>query len=329
VGLTRGAAVTGTRGAVSLPGVQVLVTGAAGFIGSHLVDALLARGDDVAIVDHLRRSPRPWVADALRNGARLHVADVRDLDKLRDAFGAARPEVVMHLAAQVDVRRSVADPAYDVQVNVAGTVSVLEAARSVEARRILFASTAAAYGNPNRVPTGEDAPLSPLSPYGTSKAAAEWYLDQYARLHGLSTLSLRMANVYGPRQDPQGEAGVVAIFAGASVGGQTVTVFGDGRQTRDYVYVGDVVDAWLMAAESNANGALNLSTGAEVSVLDLVGELGLAHTLAPARVGEVARSCLDPSAAERVLGWRARVDLAEGLRRTLAAVDATPTPASG
>ena len=142
------------------------------------------------IVDHLRRSPRPWVAEALRSGAQLHVVDVRDLDKLRGAFEAVRPEVVMHLAAQADVRRSVADPAYDVQVNVAGTVSVLEAARRVDARRVLFASTAAAYGNPERVPTAENAPLAPLSPYGTSKAAAEWYLDQYARLHGLSTLSL-------------------------------------------------------------------------------------------------------------------------------------------
>jgi UDP-glucose 4-epimerase len=302
--------------------VKVLVTGAAGFIGSHLVDALLARGDDVAIVDHLRRSPRPWLAEALRDGAQLHVADVRDLEMIRGAFEVVRPEVVMHLAAQVDVRRSVADPAYDVQVNVAGTVSVLEAARRVQARRILFASTAAAYGNPESVPTSESAPLAPLSPYGTSKAAAEWYLDQYARLHGLSTLSLRMANVYGPRQDPRGEAGVVAIFAGAAVAGREVTVFGDGRQTRDYVYVGDVVEAWLLAAHSDANGALNLSTGSEVSVIDLVNELGVAHALAPVRVGEVARSCLDPSAAERVLGWKAQVNLGEGLRRTLAAVGA-------
>ncbi len=304
----------------------VLVTGAAGFIGSHIVDALLERGDNVTIVDHLRRSPRPWVAEALRSGAQLHVVDVRDLDKLRGAFEAVRPEVVMHLAAQADVRRSVADPAYDVQVNVAGTVSVLEAARHVDARRVLFASTAAAYGNPEQVPTAEDAPLAPLSPYGTSKAAAEWYLDQYARLHGLSTLSLRMANVYGPRQDPHGEAGVVAIFAGASVAGQAVTVFGDGRQTRDYIYVADVVDAWLTAADSTAQGALNLSTGAEVSVIELVRELGLPHKLAPARVGEVARSCLDPSAAKRVLGWSAQVGLAEGLRRTLAALDAAGVP---
>jgi UDP-glucose 4-epimerase len=162
-----------------------------------------------------------------------------------------RPDVVMHLAAQVDVRRSVADPSFDAQVNVAGTVSVLEAALSAGVGRILFASTAAAYGNPEYVPTAESEPIAPLSPYGTSKAAAECYLEQYARLHGLSTLSLRMANVYGPRQDPHGEAGVVAIFAGALLEGRPVAVYGDGRQTRDYIYVSDAVDAWLAAAESD------------------------------------------------------------------------------
>ena len=169
--------------------MRVLVTGGAGFIGSHLVDALLARGAEVALVDHMRRSPRPWVTEALRRGARLHVADVRDLDALRGAFEAARPDVVMHLAAQVDVRRSVADPAFNAQVNVAGTVSVLEAARSAGAGRILFASTAATYGNPERVPTGEDERIAPLSPYGTSKAAAEWYLEQYAACTDLDALA--------------------------------------------------------------------------------------------------------------------------------------------
>jgi len=300
--------------------MRVLVTGGAGFIGSHLVDALLDRGFDVALLDHLRRSPRPWVTEALRRGAQLHAADVRDLSAVRDAFEAARPEVVMHLAAQVDVRRSVADPAFDAQVNVAGTVSVLEGARHVGARRILFASTAAAYGNPVRVPTGEGEPLAPLSPYGTSKAAAEWYLEQYARLHGLSTLTLRMANVYGPRQDPHGDAGVVAIFAGASRDGEAVTVYGDGRQTRDYIYVGDVVEAWLAAATSDASGALNIATGAEVTVLELADALGLEHRLAPARPGEVVRSCLDPGAAERALGWRAGTPLKAGLERTAIAL---------
>jgi UDP-glucose 4-epimerase len=229
---------------------------------------------------------------------------------------------VMHLAAQVDVRRSVADAAFDAQVNVAGTVAMLEAARAVEVPRVLFASTAAVYGNPERVPTDETQPIAPLSPYGTAKAAAEWYLQQYARLHGLSTLSLRMANVYGPRQDPHGETGVIAIFAGASAEGRSVAVYGDGRQTRDYVYVSDVVDAWISAADSDATGALNISSGVEVSVLELVEGIGLEYELAPARPGEVARSCLDPTQAQRVLGWTARVPLPEGLRRTRDALGA-------
>jgi UDP-glucose 4-epimerase len=199
---------------------------------------------------------------------------------------------------------------------------VLEAARSADVPRILFASTAATYGNPERVPTAESEPIAPLSPYGTSKAAAEWYLEQYARLHGLSTLSLRMANVYGPRQDPHGEAGVVAIFAGALAERRPVAVYGDGRQTRDYIYVSDVVDAWIAAAESDVTGALNISAGIEVTVLELIEAIGLEHELAPARPGEVARSCLDPSAARLALGWSPRVSLTDGLARTLEALGA-------
>ena len=218
------------RRASSFAAVRALVTGAAGFIGSHIVDALLDRGAEVAMLDHLQRSPRPWLAEALNRGAQLHVADVRDLPGVRRAFEASRPDVVLHLAAQVDVRRSVMDPSFDAQVNVAGTVAVLEAAVGMGTRRVVLASTAAAYGDPEELPVREDAAIRPLSPYGTSKAAAEWYLGQYARLHGVSALALRMANVYGPRQDPQGEAGVVAIFCGAAVAGRPVTVYGDGLQ---------------------------------------------------------------------------------------------------
>ena len=302
--------------------MRVLITGGAGFIGSHLVDALLDHGAEVAVADHLHRSPRPWVADALQRGAQLHVADVRDLASVRRAFEAARPEVVMHLAAQVDVRKSIADPSFDAQVNAAGTVSVLEAAREVGARRVILASTAAVYGDPRELPTAEDAPIAPLSPYGTSKAAAEWYLGQYRRLHGISTLAVRMANVYGPRQDPHGEAGVVSIFCGLAAAGERATVFGDGRQTRDYVYVEDVVEAWLAAAESDATGAINLATGVETNLLDLADALGLEYELAPGRPGEIERSCLDPSAGAERLGWRAGTPLAVGLRRTLDAIPA-------
>jgi UDP-glucose 4-epimerase len=311
--------------------MRVLVTGGAGFIGSHLVDALLDRGAEVSMADHLHRSPKPWFGEALLRGAQLYVADLRDLSAIRPAFAAARPEVVLHLAAQVDVRLSVADPAFDAQVNVAGTVSVLEAAREVGARRVVMASTAAVYGDPRDIPTTENAPIAPLSPYGTSKAAAEWYLAQYRRLHGISTLALRMANVYGPRQDPHGEAGVVSIFSGMAASGARATVFGDGRQTRDYVFVDDVVEAWLAAAASDVTGALNISTGIETSVRELAEALDLAYDFAPGRVGEIERSCLDPSAAAAQLDWRAAVPLANGLRRTLGAIPSDvsrPAPAA-
>jgi len=300
--------------------MRVLVTGGAGFIGSHLVDALLDRGAEVSMADHLQRSPKPWFGEALLRGAQLYVADLRDLPALRPAFAAARPEVVLHLAAQVDVRQSVTNPAFDAQVNVAGTVSVLEAAREVGARRVVMASTAAVYGDPPDLPTSEDAPIAPLSPYGTSKAAAEWYLGQYRRLHGISTLALRMANVYGPRQDPHGEAGVVSIFSGLAASGGRATVFGDGRQTRDYVFIDDVVDAWLAASTSDVTGALNISTGIETSVRELAEELDLSYDFAPGRVGEIERSCLDPSTAAAQLGWRPAVPLANGLRRMLGAL---------
>jgi UDP-glucose 4-epimerase len=300
--------------------VRVLVTGAAGFIGSHVVDALLARGDAVAAIDHLRRRPRPWLADAMRRGLDLHVGDIRDLDLVSAAVASARPEVVLHLAAQVDVRRSVADPSFDAMVNVAGTVAVLEAARQAGTPRVVLASTAAVYGDPQMIPTPETAPIAPLSPYGTSKAAAEWYLAQYARLHGLSTLAVRMANVYGPRQDPHGEAGVIAIFTGAAATGEAVTVYGSGEQTRDYVVVDDVVEAWLRATQADVTGAVNIGTGVESSVRDLARALGVRERRAPARPGEVERSCLDPRRAREALGWEARAPLADGLGRTVEAL---------
>jgi UDP-glucose 4-epimerase len=300
--------------------VRILVTGGAGFIGSHIVDALLDRGDEVAMADHLNRSPQAWFGEALLRGAQLYVADIRDLDAVRPAFEAAQPEVVLHLAAQADVRHSVANPPFDAQVNVAGTVSVLEGAREVGARRVVMASTAAVYGDPEELPTTEDAPIAPLSPYGTSKAAAEWYLAQYQRLHGISTLALRMANVYGPRQDPHGEAGVVSIFCGLAADGGRATIFGNGRQTRDYVFVDDVVKAWLAAATSDVTGALNISTGIETSVIDVAEALDLSYDFAAGRPGEIERSCLDPSAAAAHLAWRAAVPLTAGLHRTLGAV---------
>jgi UDP-glucose 4-epimerase len=294
--------------------MKALVTGGAGFIGSHLVDALLERDDTVAVVDDLSSGRREHVPDRVP----LYVTDIADI---AEAMERERPDVVFHLAAQVDVRKSVADPANDARINVAGTASVLEAARRAGVRRVVFASTGGAlYGEGAPLPTPESAPLEPFSPYGASKAAAETYLELFSRLYGLSTMALRFGNVFGPRQDPHGEAGVVAIFAGAAAEGRPVTVYGDGTQTRDYIYVSDVVSAALAAASSDATGAVNVGTGVETSVLELVDAIGTRAEHAPARTGEVARSCLDVGRAAALLGWQAAVTLDDGLRRTREAV---------
>ena len=286
--------------------MRALVTGGAGFIGSNLVDALLERGDEVVVLDDLSTGKR----ENLDPRAELVEGSVVEAPRL------PAPDVVFHLAAQVDVRRAVAEPAYDARVNVGGTASMLELARASGARRFVLASTGGAiYGEAETVPTPEDTPAAPISPYGASKAAAELYLELYARLHGLSTVALRFANVYGPRQDPMLEGGVVAIFTAARREGRTGTVFGDGRQTRDFVHVSDVVGALIAASESDAAGAYNVGTGIETSVLELAAAVGLDVEHAPERPGEVQRSCLDPSRLEQVLGWRAEVALAEGLTR--------------
>jgi UDP-glucose 4-epimerase len=300
--------------------MRILVTGGAGFIGSNLVDALLEDGHDVSVVDDLSTGRR----ENLAPGAELHVADIADAGIMQALLAAVQPEAVLHLAAQMDVRRSVADPAFDARVNVAGTAGLLEASRAAGVRRLVFASTGGAlYGEADTIPTPEDAPLAPLAPYGTAKAAAETYLALYERLYGLSTLSLRLGNVFGPRQDPAGEAGVIAIFCSAASQGQPVKAFGGGSQTRDFIYVGDVVAAFLAALESDARGSLNIGTGIETSVVELAEALGIEAQPAPARIGEVERSCLDPAQAASVLGWRAETGLRDGLARTLDWVAAT------
>jgi UDP-glucose 4-epimerase len=307
--------------------MRALVTGGAGFIGSNLVDALLARGDEVTVVDDLSTGRRENLEPGLAAGATLVEADIRDREALEDVAREREPEAVFHLAAQIDVRKSIADPAFDASINVGGTANVLEAARAAGARRLVFSSTGGAIygeGEGQELPLAEDAPLAPEAPYGQSKFAGEGYLSLYERLYGLSSVPLRLGNVYGPRQDPLGEAGVVAIFCGRLREGKRPTVFGDGRQTRDYIYVGDVVAAMLAAAESSATGPFNVGTGVETDVLELVrqlGELGGAEgfepEFAPPRTGEVQRISIDPAQAKRELGWEAKVGLAEGLRLTL------------
>jgi UDP-glucose 4-epimerase len=312
--------------------MTAIVTGGAGFIGSNLVDALIERGEDVVVVDDLSTGRRANLDDALARGAALHEADVCDAERLRALFDDVRPQQVFHLAAQIDVRRSVADPAADARVNVEGTINVLAAAQAAGARRVVYSATGGAvYGEAEQVPTPEDAPAQPLAPYGMGKLSGEGYCALFTRLHGLSTVALRYANVYGPRQDPLGEGGVIAIFCGCFAEGRTPTIFGDGEQTRDYTYVGDVVAANLRAAELDVTGSINVGTGVETSVLDLVAafralERGerFAPVHAPARQGEVLRSCLDAARARELLGWEPQVALAEGLRRTLATVGTAP-----
>jgi UDP-glucose 4-epimerase len=303
--------------------VNCVVTGGAGFIGSNIVDALVARGDTVTVIDDLSTGKRENLEGALQAGATLVVADVRDADAVEQAFSESTPELVFHLAAQIDVRSSVLDPVNDARTNVLGAINVLEAARRHGARRLVNTSTGGGlYGDADVLPTPEDHPIHALAPYGTSKHAAEGYVALYDRLHGLSTVSLRYGNVYGPRQDVHGEAGVVAIFCGLAMSGGTPTVFGTGRQTRDWVEVSDVVAANLLAAGSEATGALNIGHGEETSVLQLIEALndvavpGLGEPVfAEGRAGEVDRSCLDVSRAREVLGWEAQVTLRQGLVR--------------
>ncbi len=306
--------------------MDCVVTGGAGFIGSNLVDALVARGDRVTVIDDLSTGKRANLEAALAHGAALEVADVRDAAVIGEILVAVRPEVVFHLAAQIDVRYSVEHPRGDAQANVLGTIAVLEAARAAGARRLVNSSTGGGlYGDAELIPTPEDHPIRPLAPYGQGKYAAEGYCGLFARLHGFSTVSLRYGNVYGPRQDVHGEAGVVAIFCGHLVERSAPTVFGDGRQTRDWVNVADVVRANLLAADSDLTEPINIGTGTETSVLDLFEALRDVSDLpvieprfAPERPGEVRRSCLEVGRAARELGWRAEVGLPDGLEVILA-----------
>jgi UDP-glucose 4-epimerase len=305
--------------------MRALVTGGAGFIGSHLVDALLERGDEVEVLDDLSTGRRDNLSGALEAGARLIEADVSDEPSVAGAIESRPPDVVFHLAGQIDVRVSVSDPFFDARVNVGGTINVLDAARQAGTRRVVFASTGGAIygeGSWRDPPLDETAEVLPDAPYGQSKYAGEGYLSLFHRLYDLSTISLRLGNVYGPRQDPLGEAGVVAIFCGALLDGRTPRVFGDGQQTRDYVYVGDIVEAMMTAGDADAVGTFNVGTGVETSVLDLGRMIGEAcdrpfePEMAPPRPGEVQRIAIESSKAEWELGWRAGTSLEDGLKRT-------------
>ena len=301
--------------------MRILVTGGAGFIGSHTVDGLIAAdAHEVTVLDDLSAGKR----DRLNPRARFYQADLRDPVALAAVTERERPEVIVHLAAQMDVRRSVADPAFDAQVNLVGFLNLMEAARIRGLKRVVFSSTGGAiYGEQDTFPADEGHPCRPVSPYGVAKLSTEAYLFFYRAQYGIEYAAMRYANVYGPRQDPHGEAGVIAIFCGRMLAGQPVTIFGDGEQTRDYVYVGDVVRANVAAVTASAVGAINIGTGVETSVNRLFSVLAAAAGVtaepiyAPARPGEQGRSVIAARRAARELGWHPAVTLEDGLGRTL------------
>jgi UDP-glucose 4-epimerase len=306
--------------------VRALVTGGAGFIGSTLVDRLLAEGHHVDVVDDLSTGSLANLAEARATPGHeltFHRLDIRE-PAVIELVAHRRPEVVFHLAAQADVRVSVERPAFDAEVNIIGTLNVLEGARAAGSRKVVFAASGGTlYGEPQKLPVPESHPQRPLSPYGVAKKAAGDYLAAYRELHGIEFTALALANVYGPRQDPHGEAGVVAIFAGRLLAGEPCTIFGDGNQTRDFVYVDDVVDAFARAANKGSGLLMNIGTGVETSVNELYLTMATAAgtdapaAFAPARPGELARSSLDPSRAGIHLGWKPWTTMEAGAAEVL------------
>ncbi len=303
---------------------RALVTGGAGFIGANLVDRLVDDGSEVLVVDNLDRGRLERLASARRAGhVQIHQLDVRD-PALQEVTGRFEPEVVFHLAAQIDVRHSVRDPVSDASVNVDGTVNALAAAAAAGVRHFVFASSGGAlFGETSRLPTPETAPRRPSSPYGVSKLVADEYLGYFHRAHDINYVSLGFANVYGPRQDPHGEAGVVAIFARRLLDGDQPVIFGDGSQRRDYVYVEDATDACIRAASHQGGAYLNIGTGRGTSVLEIYSLLcdltgrDIDAIFESERDGDLPRSVLDASQAQKVLGWEAWTPLEEGLRHTV------------
>lgn len=302
---------------------KAIVTGGAGFIGSHLTEVLLDRDWEVLVVDDLSSGKMDNLAGARRRGAAVHVTDIR-APELVDVFGRFRPEVVFHLAAHAKVRPSMEDPIHDAAVNVLGTLNVLGAAQLSGVRKVCFASSGGAvYGEGARVPVKESAAKTPASPYGISKKIVEDYFRWYREVHGLEYSLLALANVYGPRQDAALEGGVIAIFAKAMLEGRRPVIFGDGNQTRDFVFVGDVCDAFARAADAGDGLMMNIGTGSEITInklyetmADLIGYAVRPDHL-PAKPGDVYRSAVDAGRAKKELGWEAWTDLKRGLTETI------------
>jgi UDP-glucose 4-epimerase len=299
--------------------MKILITGGAGFIGSHITDAAIDAGMEVVIIDNLFTGKK----ENLNPRAKFYLADIRHKD-IADIFADEKPDVVCHHAAQVSVRNSVDDPCLDAEINVVGSINVIDNCKKFNVKKIVFASSGGAiYGEQEKFPAPEDHPARPDSPYGAAKLSVEHYLHIYKKVFGLKYIALRYSNVYGPRQDPHGEAGVVAIFTGKMLSGQTPMINGDGGQTRDYVYVKDVVQANMLAFESDAEGPFNVGTGIETDVNRLYSLIrertgykgGNEH--GPAKAGEQYRSVLDCARIKRGLGWEPRFRLEEGLKETV------------
>lgn len=309
-----------------IDGMKTLITGGAGFIGSTLADRLLAEGHHVAVIDSFvsgRRSNLAAAEASVGDRLQVHEIDIRDAG-IEDIFTTFQPDVVFHLAAQMDVRVSVADPAYDADVNIMGSINVLESARKANVKKVLFASSGGTiYGaDEARLPFDESAPQCPLSPYGITKAAFGDYLAAYKVMYDIDYAALALANVFGPRQDPHGEAGVVAIFGQRLLNGAPCKIFGDGSATRDYVFVDDVVEAFVRAWKQGS-GLYNIGAGVETSTKQLYDAMAAAAGVTtepeflPARTGELQRSVLNAGKAQRELGWRASVDVPNGVVRVL------------
>jgi len=298
--------------------MKILVTGGAGFIGSNVVDAYIEKGYEVVVVDDLSSGKK----ENLNKKAKFYKLDI--CDKALEEVFEEGIDIVNHHAAQVDVRKSIADPAFDARINIEGSLNILENCRKYKIKKIIFASSGGViYGECSNLPPNEDSPISPISPYGVSKYAMECYLSTYEKIYGLKYTALRYGNVYGPRQDPYGEAGVVAIFSGKMLNNEEVNIFGDGEQVRDYVYVGDIVKANILCLENGDNEIFNIGTGKSTSVNQLFSEMkeltqySKQAVYKSLRAGELMRSSLDVKKVEQKLGWKAKVDIREGLKKTI------------